>query len=63
MQALRDVRRAITSSLVAPDPLVHELAGAAAAAGLIPDASAWAPGSAGWAKAWAAITKVRGDSE
>lgn len=48
----------LPAELTAPAPLVSDVAARAAAAGLIPGADDWAPGSAAWSLAWDAIKQV-----
>jgi len=58
LQELATIRQAVATQLVAPPELVAEVSAAAAAAGLIPSASAWAEGTPGWSAAWDAIRRV-----
>lgn len=55
---LEAIRKLIGSRLKAPEALRSELSGAAASAGLIPSASAWAGDGAAWRSAWGAVCRV-----
>lgn len=56
-EGLKEARKLVATQLQAPEELVKELSGVAAAAG-IPGAGSWQPGSSEWIGVWRAICSV-----